>query len=99
MPVCGKSAVLSTGEEPKLLADLYLSKLLAADFPPLGRAVGRQRIHGTTKRQVTAMFAEDRPALLLLPVEPFRYYQYGERTVHLDACHLDACVGSRSRLL
>jgi transposase len=44
------------------------------------------RIHGTTKRQVSAMFAEERPALLPLPVEPFRYYQYGERTVHLDGC-------------
>jgi transposase len=30
------------------------------------------RIHGTTKRQVAAMFAEERPALLALPVEPFR---------------------------
>jgi transposase len=44
------------------------------------------RIHGTTKRQVAAMFAEERPALLPLPVEPFRYYRYGERTVHLDGC-------------
>ena len=44
------------------------------------------RIHGTTKRQVSAMFAEERPALRALPVEPFRYYQYGERTVHLDGC-------------
>jgi transposase len=44
------------------------------------------RIHGTTKRQVAAMFAEERPALLQLPFEPFRYYQYGERTVHLDGC-------------
>jgi transposase len=44
------------------------------------------RIHGTTKRQVAAMFAEERPALLALPIEPFRYYQYGERTVHLDGC-------------
>jgi transposase len=44
------------------------------------------RIHGTTKRQVAAMFAEERPALLPLPVEPFRYYLYGERTVHLDGC-------------
>jgi len=44
------------------------------------------RIHGTTKRQVAAMFAEERPTLLALPVEPFRYYQYGERTVHLDGC-------------
>ena len=41
------------------------------------------RIHGTTKRQVSTMFAEERPALLPLPIEPFRYYQYGERTVHL----------------
>ena len=44
------------------------------------------RIHGTTKRQVAAMFAEEKPALLPLPLEPFRYYQYGERTVHLDGC-------------
>ncbi len=44
------------------------------------------RIHGTTKRQVAAMFAEERPALLPLPVEPFRYYQFGERSVHLDGC-------------
>ena len=44
------------------------------------------RIHGTTKRQVAAMFAEERPALLPLPLEPFRYYQHGERTVHLDGC-------------
>jgi transposase len=44
------------------------------------------RIHGTTKRQVAAMFADERPSLLPLPLEPFRYYQYGERTVHLDGC-------------
>jgi transposase len=44
------------------------------------------RIHGTTKRQVAAMFAEERPALLPLPLEPFRYYHPGQRTVHLDGC-------------
>ncbi|MGB6473041.1 MAG: IS21 family transposase [Candidatus Sulfotelmatobacter sp.] len=44
------------------------------------------RIHGTTKRQVAAMFAEEKPTLLPLPLEPFRYYQYGERIVHLDGC-------------
>ena len=44
------------------------------------------RIHGTTKRQVAAMFAEEQPALGCLPLEPFRYYQYGVRTVHLDGC-------------
>jgi transposase len=44
------------------------------------------RIHGTTKRQVAAMFAEEKLALLPLPLEPFRYYQYGTRVVHLDGC-------------
>jgi len=44
------------------------------------------RIHGTTKRQVATMFAEEKPTLQPLPVEPFRYYQYGKRTVNLDGC-------------
>lgn len=44
------------------------------------------RIHGTTKRQVAAMFAEEKPLLTPLPLERFRHYQYGERTVHLDGC-------------
>jgi transposase len=44
------------------------------------------RIHGTTKCQVAAMFAEEKPALLPLPLEPFRYYKYGERGVNLDGC-------------
>jgi transposase len=44
------------------------------------------RIHGTTKRQVATMFAEERPVLQPLPVEPFRYYRFGVRTVHLDGC-------------
>ena len=42
------------------------------------------RIHGTTKRQVAAMYEEEKPHLLPLPPEPFRYYAHGERTVHLD---------------
>ena len=32
------------------------------------------------------MFAEERPALGPVPVEPFRYYRFGNRTVHLDGC-------------
>jgi len=53
------------------------------------------RIHGTAKRQVaamcpastiSAMFDEEKPALLPLAVEPFRYCQYGQRTVNLDGC-------------
>jgi transposase len=47
---------------------------------------GDTRIHGTTKRQVATMFAEEQPHLRPLPLEPFRYYQYGTRTVHLDGC-------------
>jgi transposase len=42
------------------------------------------RIHGTTQRQVAAMFAEEKPHLAPLPLEPFRYYQYGKRTVELN---------------
>ncbi len=42
------------------------------------------RIHGTTKQQVRERFEEERPALLPLPVEPFRYFRYAERTVHPD---------------
>jgi transposase len=44
------------------------------------------RIHGTTKRQVAAMFAEEQPHLLPLPLEPFRFYEYGQRVVNLDGC-------------
>ena len=42
------------------------------------------RIHGTTKSQVSAMFDLERPHLLALPVEPFRYYRHGRRRVHID---------------
>jgi hypothetical protein len=40
--------------------------------------MGGHRHSPTTERQVAAMFAEEKPALLPLPVEPFRYYQCGE---------------------
>lgn len=42
------------------------------------------RIHGTTKRQVRAMFEEERPHLLPLPLARFEYYRICERTVHFD---------------
>jgi transposase len=44
------------------------------------------RIHGTTKRQVAMMFAEEKPHLQALPLAPFRYYCFGDRTVNLDGC-------------
>src|SRR5207244_1717698 len=40
----------------------------------------------TTKRQVAAMLAEERPHLRPLPPTPFRYYAFGTRTVHPDGC-------------
>lgn len=42
------------------------------------------RIHGTTKRQVREMFAEERPALQTLPPTRFEYFRDGERRVHFD---------------
>jgi|SRR5579875_776869 len=42
------------------------------------------RIHGTTKRQVRAMFQEEKPFLQLLPLTRFEYYRVCERTVHFD---------------
>ena len=47
---------------------------------------GHLRIHATTKRQVAAMFGEEKPSLLPLPLEPFRLYQFGDRRVNLDGC-------------
>jgi hypothetical protein len=38
---------------------------------------------GRPKKQVANL---KREPLLPLPLEPFRYYQYGERIVHLDGC-------------
>jgi hypothetical protein len=39
------------------------------------------RIHGRKKRQVLAMFAEEKPALKALPAERFRYFIQESRTV------------------
>jgi hypothetical protein len=49
-------------------------------------SMARRRPRGAIKRQVAAMFAEAQLQLRPLPLEPFRYYQYGTRTVHLDGC-------------
>jgi transposase len=42
------------------------------------------RIHGRAKRQVEEMFQEERPHLKPLPLEGFRYFVEGERTVGDD---------------
>ena len=47
--------------------------------------VADTRIHGTTKKQVRAVFEEiERPALRPLPPEPFPLFQEVRRTVHRD---------------
>jgi transposase len=49
------------------------------------KSVADRRIHGTTRRQVAAMFAEEQKALLPLPPDLFPCYQEGKRTVHRDS--------------
>ncbi len=44
------------------------------------------RVHGTTKRRVDEMFAEEQHALRALPTEPFRAFDYGVRVVRADSC-------------
>lgn len=43
------------------------------------------RIHGTTKRQVKALFELERPHLLPLPAQPFPFFHEAPRSVHKDA--------------
>ena len=45
-----------------------------------------QRIHGSTKRQVEAMFQEERSYLKALPLQGFQYFVESERTVYDDTC-------------
>ena len=49
------------------------------------RGVADIRIHGTTRRQVQALFEEERPHLLGLPPALFPCFREGRRTVHRDS--------------
>jgi len=49
------------------------------------KTVADVRIHGTTRQQVAALFAQERPALLPLPPDLFPCFQEGQRTVHRDS--------------
>ncbi len=44
------------------------------------------RIHGSTKRQVQAMFEQERPHLLALPLLEMQYFTEQQRTVNDDSC-------------
>jgi transposase len=47
--------------------------------------VADQRIHGTTRRQVAQLFAEEKPLLKPLPASLFPLFSEGQRTVHRDS--------------
>ena len=49
------------------------------------RTVADVRIHGTTRKQVAALFAQEQKALLPLPPDLFPCFQEGQRTVHRDS--------------
>jgi transposase len=49
------------------------------------KTVADLRIHGTTRQQVAALFAEEQKALLPLPPDLFPCFQEGQRTVHRDS--------------
>jgi hypothetical protein len=49
------------------------------------RSVADTRVHGTTRQQVSKLFAEvERPALQALPAERFSFFHEGQRSVHRD---------------
>jgi transposase len=51
-----------------------------------------QRIHGNTRRQVEAMFQEERPLLKPLPLQGFQYFTEASYTVADDTCvRVDYC--------
>ena len=47
------------------------------------------RIHGTTKRQVSAMFKEEQPTLQTLPEKSFAYFKVGTRKVNALDSHIE----------
>jgi transposase len=49
------------------------------------KTVADRRIHGTTRQQVAALFAQEQKALLPLPPDLFPCFQEGQRTVHRDS--------------
>ena len=52
------------------------------------KTVADVRIHGTTRRQVAVLFAEEQKALRPLPPDLFPCFQEGKRTVHRD-CYVE----------
>ena len=55
------------------------------DLPDWLRQTAGQRIHGSTGRRPLEAFAEEQPALLLLPAAPYEPVVWKEATVHTDS--------------
>lgn len=49
------------------------------------KTVADVRIHGTTRKQVAALFAQEQSALLPLPPDLFPCFKEGQRSVHRDS--------------
>ena len=47
------------------------------------------RIHGTTKRQVQAMFEQERPVLQPLPQTSYEFFKIGQRKVNVIDSHIE----------
>jgi transposase len=65
----------------RTFASLAAANLFLADWE---RTVADLRIHGTTKRQVAQLFAEEKKHLLPLPPSLFPVFQEAPRLVHRD---------------
>jgi transposase len=86
------------GKTERGIAYLKSNALRARTFPSLAahneflrhweKTVADVRIHGTTRRQVAALFAEEQKALRPLPPDLFPCFQEGKRTVHRD-CYVE----------
>jgi len=53
------------------------------------RTWARTRIHGTTKRQVSAMFSEEQPVLQPVPGKSFAHFHVGSRKVNALDSHVE----------
>ena len=83
------------GKTERSIAYLKSNALAGRSFPSLAeenrfliqweRTVADLRIHGTTRKQVAALFAEEKDVLLPLPPDLFPCFLEAERTVHRDS--------------
>ena len=74
--------VQSNALQGRRFTSLAAENLFLADWES---TVADQRIHGTTRQQVAALFREEKKALRPLPADLFPCFSEAQRTVHRDA--------------